>query len=153
MEAHWLMKSEPDSFSIDTLKKRPRQTEAWDGVRNYQARNFMRRMEIGDRVFFYHSSCEIPGIVGLMRVVAAAYPDPTQFDRNHHHYDPASKREEPRWSLVDVRFERKLKRIISLEELRGHAKQLSAFALLTPGSRLSVLPVRPEHWDYILALE
>ncbi|MDB5987556.1 MAG: thymocyte nuclear protein 1-like [Nevskia sp.] len=151
--AYWLMKSEPDTFSIDDLAQRPRQIEAWDGVRNYQARNFMRAMKAGDHAFFYHSSCAEPGIAGLMRVAVEAYPDPTQFDRKHHHYDPASKPEEPRWSLVDMQFERKLKRIISLTELRAHAAQLPGFVLLIKGSRLSVQPVRAEHWDYILKLE
>jgi predicted RNA-binding protein with PUA-like domain len=151
--AHWLMKSEPDTFSIDDLAKRPRQTEAWDGVRNYQARNFMRRMKKGDRIFFYHSNCAVPGIAGLMRVVSEAYPDPTQFDTKHHHYDPASKPEEPRWSLVDVQFDRKLKRLISLAELREHEARLPGFQLLMKGSRLSVIPLRDEHWDYILKLE
>jgi predicted RNA-binding protein with PUA-like domain len=151
--AFWLMKSEPDSFSIDNLQQRPKLTEAWDGVRNYQARNFMRQMKLGDKAFFYHSSCEVPGVAGIMRVSAEAYPDPTQFDPRHHHYDPASKREEPRWSLVDMKFERKLKRVISLTELREHEKQLQGFRLLERGSRLSVIPVRPEHWEYILGLE
>jgi predicted RNA-binding protein with PUA-like domain len=151
--AFWLMKSEPDSFSIDNLQQRPKQTEAWDGVRNYQARNFMRQMKLGDKAFFYHSSCEVPGIAGIMRVSAEAYPDPTQFDPKHHHYDPASKREEPRWSLVDMKFERKLKRVISLTELREHEQQLLGFRLLERGSRLSVIPVRPEHFKYILGLE
>lgn len=151
--AYWLMKSEPDTFSIDDLVSRPRQTEAWDGVRNYQARNFMRRMKQGDRIFFYHSNCAIPGIVGLMRVAAEAYPDPTQFDKKHHHYDPASKPEEPRWSLVEVQFERKLKRLISLTELREHEAQLPGLQLLRKGSRLSVIPLRDDHWDYILKLE
>ncbi len=151
--AFWLMKSEPDAFSIDDLRQRPKQTESWDGVRNYQARNFMRQMKLGDQAFFYHSSCEVPGIVGVMRVVAEAYPDPTQFDPKNHHYDPASKREEPRWSLVDMKFERKLKRVIGLTELREHEQKLQGLRLLERGSRLSVIPVRPEHWTYILGLE
>jgi len=151
--AYWLMKSEPDAFSIDDLRQRPKQTESWDGVRNYQARNFMRQMKLGDQAFFYHSSCEVPGVVGIMRVVAEAYPDPTQFIPGHHHYDPASKREEPRWSLVDMKFERQLKRVISLTELREHEKKLQGLRLLERGSRLSVIPVRPEHWAYILGLE
>jgi predicted RNA-binding protein with PUA-like domain len=151
--AYWLMKSEPASFSIDDLRGRPRQTESWDGVRNYQARNFMRQMKIGDRAFFYHSSCDEPGIVGLMKVVAEAYPDPTQFDRGHHHYDPASKPEEPRWSLVDMQFERKLKHIIALSTLREHEAKLPNFRLLARGARLSVMPVTPAQWDYILKLE
>ncbi|MDB5978584.1 MAG: hypothetical protein JWR07_5344 [Nevskia sp.] len=151
--AYWLMKSEPDSFSIDDLQRRPKKIEAWDGVRNYQARNFMRQMKLGDQAFFYHSSCEVPGIVGLMKVTAEAYPDPTQFEPKHHHYDPASKPEEPRWSLVDMKFERKLKRVITLTELREHESKLSNFRLLARGTRLSVLPVTPAQWDYILKLE
>ena len=150
----WLMKSEPDTFSIDDLARRPKQTEPWDGVRNYQARNFMRdRMQIGDGVFFYHSNCETPGIVGLARIASKAYPDPTQFIKGHHHEDPGSKPEEPRWLLVDVKFERKLKRVISLQELKALEAQLPGFQLLMRGNRLSILPVRPEHWDFILALE
>lgn len=151
--AYWLMKSEPDTFSIDDLARRPRQIEPWDGVRNYQARNFMRQMQVGDQAFFYHSSCEVPGVAGLMKVAAAAYPDPTQFDPKHDHYDPASKQEEPRWSLVDMKFERKLERIITLTELREHEKKLQGLRLLERGSRLSVIPVKPEHWAYILKLE
>ncbi len=151
--AHWLMKSEPDTFSIDDLAARPRQTESWDGVRNYQARNFMRAMRKGDTALFYHSNCEQPAIVGLMRVVTEAYPDPTQFDRKHDHYDPKSKPEEPRWSLVDVQFERKLKRAITLTELRAHVDALAGFALLMKGSRLSVMPVRAEHFAHLLKLE
>jgi predicted RNA-binding protein with PUA-like domain len=152
--AFWLMKSEPDAFSIDDLASRPKGLEPWNGVRNYQARNFMRdEMEIGDHAFFYHSSCEEPGIVGLMRIASRAYPDPTQFDRKSPYYDPKSTPEEPRWFLVDVRFERRLARNITLTELRRHEKDLRGLPLLARGSRLSVIPVRPEHWDYIVALE
>ncbi|MDE0856284.1 MAG: EVE domain-containing protein [Nevskia sp.] len=151
--AYWLMKSEPDVFSIDDLKNRPRGTEAWDGVRNYQARNFMRQMKKGDQAFFYHSSCEVPGIAGLMKVAAEAYPDPTQFDPKNAHYDAASKPEEPRWSLVEMKFERKLKRVITLTELREHESRLQNFRLLARGTRLSVLPVTPAQWEYILKLE
>jgi len=147
------MKSEPDTFSIDHLAKRPGKTEAWDGVRNYQARNFMRSMSRGDEVFFYHSNCDEPGIVGLMRVRTEAYPDPTQFDSKHAHYDPGSKPEEPRWSLVEVEFVRKLRRTLTLNELRGHAERLKGLALVMRGSRLSVMPVRPEQWKFILSLE
>jgi predicted RNA-binding protein with PUA-like domain len=151
---HWLMKSEPDTFSIDDLARRPNQTEAWDGVRNYQARNFIRdQMHVGDGVFFYHSSCAEPGIVGLARVASKGYPDPTQFDPDHHHYDPGSKPEEPRWYLVDVKLERKLKRVITLTELREHESELQGMVLLARGSRLSVQPVRAEHWHRILKLE
>lgn len=147
------MKSEPDVFSIDDLKNRPRGTEAWDGVRNYQARNFMRQMKKGDQAFFYHSSCEVSGIAGLMKVAAEAYPDPTQFDPKNAHYDAASKPEEPRWSLVEMKFERKLKRVITLTELREHESRLQNFRLLARGTRLSVLPVTPAQWEYILKLE
>lgn len=152
--AYWLMKSEPDSFSIDDLQKRPQQVEAWDGVRNYQVRNMMRdQMRVGDQAFFYHSSCEVPGIYGLMTIASAAYPDPTQFDPKHHHYDAGSKPQEPRWLLVEVKFLRKLKRPITLSELRKHASKLKGFRLLMAGNRLSVLPVQPGHWHYILQLE
>jgi predicted RNA-binding protein with PUA-like domain len=151
--AYWLMKSEPDAFSVDDLAKRPKQTEPWSGVRNYQARNFMRQMKLGDQAFFYHSSCDEVGVVGVMRVVAEAYPDPTQFDPKDAHYDPKSKREQPSWDLVEVKLERKLKRVIGLAELRGHDKKLQGLRLLMPGSRLSVIPVAPAHWDYILKLE
>lgn len=151
---YWLMKSEPDCFSIDDLAKRPKKTEAWDGVRNYQARNFMRDgMKVGDGVFFYHSNCEIPGIVGLATIASTAYPDPTQFIADHEHYDPTAKPEEPRWLLVDVKFQRKLKRTISLAELKAQEDRLPGFQLLMKGNRLSIIPVRAEHWDYILTLE
>ncbi|HZP66838.1 MAG TPA: EVE domain-containing protein [Rudaea sp.] len=148
---HWLMKSEPDEFSIEDLARKKR--EPWTGVRNYQARNFMRDgMRAGDGVFFYHSSCEVPGIAGLAEVASAAYPDPTQFDPRSDYFDAASKRESPRWFLVDVKFKRKLKRVIPLTELKAHAA-LRDFVLLKPGNRLSVLPVSKAHWDFILALE
>lgn len=151
---HWLMKSEPESFSIDDLKARPQQTEPWDGVRNYQARNFMRDgMQVGDAVFFYHSNCAVPGIYGLATIASTAYPDPTQFIPGHHHQDPSSKPEEPRWLLVDVKYHRHLKRCISLEELKRMEAQLPGFQLLMRGTRLSVIPVRPEHWATIMALE
>jgi predicted RNA-binding protein with PUA-like domain len=150
---YWLMKSEPDCFSIDDLASRPKQTEMWDGVRNYQVRNMFRdQMKKGDKAFFYHSSCEVPGVVGVMTIASNAYPDPTQFDPKHDHYDPKSKPEEPRWLLVDVKFERKLKKPVTLSMLREHEKQLKGLLVLAPGTRLSVTPVRREHWDYILAL-
>jgi predicted RNA-binding protein with PUA-like domain len=147
---YWLMKTEPDEFSIDDLSKK--KIEPWTGVRNYQARNFMRDMKPGDGVFFYHSSCEVPGVAGLAEVATEAYPDPTQFDRKSDYYDAASKREEPRWSLVDVRFKRKLKRVIPLAELKDR-RELEGFALLARGNRLSVLPVSKAQWDFILGLE
>jgi predicted RNA-binding protein with PUA-like domain len=148
---HWLMKSEPDAFSIDDLKRKKR--EAWDGVRNYQARNFMRDgMRIGDGVFFYHSNCAEPGIVGLAEVGSDAYPDPSQFDPKSKYFDPGSSRDNPRWMLVDVTFVRKLKRTITLDELKNHPK-LEAMPLLRKGNRLSVMPVEAADWKYILTLE
>jgi predicted RNA-binding protein with PUA-like domain len=149
--AHWLMKSEPEEFSIDDLAARGR--EPWTGVRNYQARNFMRdAMRVGDGVFFYHSNCAVPGIVGTARVASAAYADPTQFDPQSDYFDPKSSPEAPRWQMVDVAFERKLPRTISLDELRQHAAALGDFPLLARGNRLSVLPVTRAQWDSILAL-
>jgi predicted RNA-binding protein with PUA-like domain len=147
---YWLMKTEPDEFSIDDLAKK--KIEPWTGVRNYQARNFMREMQAGDGVLFYHSSCEVPGVAGIAEVAATAYPDPTQFDKKSDYYDAASKREEPRWSLVDVKYKRKLKRVIPLSELKDR-NELEGFALLARGNRLSVLPVTKPQWDFILGLE
>ena len=148
---YWLMKSEPKAFSIDDLKSR--KCEPWDGVRNYQARNFMRdQMHVGDEVLFYHSNCALPGIVGLAKVASAAYPDPTQFDPNNPHFDAASKPEQPRWMLVDVAFVRKLKRVITLRELQA-MPVLEGLALVRKGNRLSVMPVETAHWHAIMALE
>ena len=149
---YWLMKSEPDAFSIDDLEKVG--TEPWNGVRNYQARNFMRSMQVGDGVLFYHSNCKEPGIVGTATVASAAYPDDTQFNPKSDYYDPKSTREEPRWSLVDVKFERKLKRTITLNEIKQHADDLGeGFALIQRGTRLSVLPVTAAQWKFLLSLE
>ena len=148
---YWLMKSEPDEFSIDALERVG--TEPWGGVRNYQARNFMRQMKVGDGVLFYHSSCAVPGVVGIARVAVEAYPDPLQFDRKSDYYDAASKQEEPRWDRVDVAFERKLSRTITLEGIRQHDDALGDFALTRRGNRLSVLPVTAAQWKLILALE
>jgi predicted RNA-binding protein with PUA-like domain len=148
---HWLMKSEPDAFSIDDLKRRKR--EPWDGVRNYQARNFMRDgMRPGDPVFFYHSNCAEPGIVGIAKVATDAYPDPSQFDPDSKYFDPASSRAEPRWMLVDVAFVRKLKRTITLKELQARP-ELAGMALVRKGNRLSVMPVAADEWQAVLALE
>ncbi|MBL8299524.1 MAG: EVE domain-containing protein [Rhodanobacteraceae bacterium] len=148
---YWLMKSEPEEFSIDALAKK--KLEPWNGVRNYQARNFMRDdMKIGDGVLFYHSNCDEPGVVGLAEIRSDAYPDPTQFDPKSDYYDAASKREEPRWLLVDVGFKRKLKRTITLAELKDKP-ELQDLALVRKGNRLSVLPVAKNEWDYILSLE
>ncbi len=147
------MKSEPSSFSVDDLLNRPGRTEPWDGVRNFQARNLIRdEMKPGDPAFFYHSSCAEPGIAGIMEVASPAYADPTAFDPRHHHYDPDSDPDAPRWLLVDVRLLRKLRRVITLEEMKRYPA-LSGLALLKRGNRLSVMPVSPEHWEFILALE
>ena len=149
---YWLMKSEPDAFSIDDLQRVG--TEPWTGVRNYQARNNMRAMQVGDGVLFYHSSCDVPGIVGVATVASAPYPDPTQFDKKSDYHDPKATREQPRWELVDVTFERKLKRTIPLEEIRQHTDELGeGFALTQRGSRLSVLPVAAAQWKLLLSLE
>ena len=147
------MKSEPDVFSIDDLKNRPKQTEPWDGVRNYQARNMLRdEMKKGDLSFFYHSSCEVPGITGIMEIVKEGYPDLAAFNPKHKYYDPKSKPENPTWYLVNVIFKRKLKRVITLTELRNK-EQLHNMKLLQKGNRLSVMPVTKKEWDYILGLE
>ena len=151
---HWLMKSEPDVFGIEHLENRPNKTEPWDGVRNYQARNFMRdEMKKGDRVFFYYSNCKEPGIVGIAEVAKESYPDHTAFDPESKYYDPKSDPDKPRWFMVDVKFVRRLKRTITLQELKDHADALPGFPLLQKGSRLSVMPVSDEAWEYILGLE
>ena len=150
---YWLMKSEPEEFSIDDLKSRPGKREPWDGVRNYQARNMMRdEMKKGDRIFFYHSNCQVPGIVGIAKVVKESYPDPTAFDPQDRHYDPKSDPDNPRWYLVDVGFVKKFKRTLSLAELREQEQALEGFALLRRGNRLSVMPVDEAHWQHILGL-
>ena len=152
---YWLLKSEPQSFSIDALREATRQTTAWDGVRNYQARNMLRdAMKKGDCAFFYHSSCEVPGIAGIVSIVKAGYPDATAFDRGHHHYDSASKPDSPRWFVVDVKLVRRFERVITLACLNRHAnKALKDFVLLRRGNRLSVMPVTLKEWDFILTLE
>ena len=152
---YWLLKSEPDSFSIDALRKAPKQTTAWDGVRNYQARNMLRdSIKRGDSAFFYHSSCEVPGIAGIVRIDKGGYPDATAFDSAHPHYDADSNHNEPRWFVVDVKLVRKFQRVIPLDELREHReKALKDFVLLQRGNRLSVMPVTHKEWDFILTLE
>lgn len=148
---YWLMKSEPEEFSIDALAKK--KTEPWNGVRNYQARNYMRNdMKVGDGVLFYHSNCDEPGVVGLAEIRSEAYPDPTQFDPKSDYHDPGSRREEPRWLLVDVGYKRKLRRTISLAELKGKP-ELEELALVKKGNRLSIMPVSKNAWDFILSLE
>ncbi|MCZ8252802.1 MAG: EVE domain-containing protein [Hylemonella sp.] len=149
MRNYWLMKSEPDEVSVDDALAAPRATVAWTGVRNYQARNFMRdAMRVGDGVLFYHSSCAEPGVVGIAQVVSTAYPDPTQFDPASPYYDAASKPEAPRWLLVDVQVLRKT-RNLTLPELRADPA-LAELRVLQKGNRLSITPVEPRHWRHIL---
>jgi predicted RNA-binding protein with PUA-like domain len=149
---YWLMKSEPEAFSIDDLARAPKQTTSWDGVRNYQARNFMRSMKVGDEVLFYHSNADPPAVVGIARVVRTSYPDPTQFDPHDTHYDPDSNPKEPRWEMVDIRLMRRFKAPLPLDRLRQEP-QLKQMELLRKGSRLSVQPVRLKEWKAILRLE
>ena len=151
--ACWLFKSEPASFGIDDLAVADRQTTSWDGVRNYQARNFLRdQVQIDDQVLFYHSGIATPGIVGIATVIRAGYPDPTAFDPASDYYDPKSRQDQPRWFAVDIRMDRKLDRTITLTELKQQS-DLQGFQLIARGNRLSVLPVTPEQWTAILKLE
>ncbi|HET6603453.1 MAG TPA: EVE domain-containing protein [Xanthomonadaceae bacterium] len=148
----WLVKSEPADFSIADLERVGR--EPWTGVRNYQARNYMRDdMRVGDPVLLYHSSCPEPGVAGVARVASAAYPDPTQFERRSDYYDPKSTRQAPRWQLVEVEFVRRLGRIIGLDEIRAQSGRLGEIALLQRGNRLSVMPLTRRQFDQILRLE
>ncbi len=148
---YWLLKSEPSSFSLAHLRARPGSREPWDGVRNYQARNHMRAMKTGDKAFFYHSSCAVPGIAGIVRIVREAYPDPSALNPASPYYDPRATVDEPRWSMVDVQFERAFEPEIGLQELRAH-EELSGMAILRRGNRLSVTPVNAEEWNVILSL-
>lgn len=148
---YWLMKSEPSVFSIDDLAKSPSQTTCWDGVRNYQARNFMRSMAAGDQVLFYHSNADPPEVVGVAEVVKTAYADPTQFEKKHKHYDPGSDPFNPRWEMVDIKYVRKFLRPVTLDQLRKEIR-LNGMVLLQKGSRLSVQPVSPLEWGHILRL-
>ena len=152
---YWLFKSEPDVFSIDDLARRPNKTAAWDGVRNYQVRNMLRdSIRKGDQGFFYYSSCDVPGIAGIVSIEKNGYPDATQFDDKDDHYDAGARRDDPRWYVVDVKLKRKFGRIITLEELRRHADtKLKGLALLTRGNRLSVMPVNAKDWQFIVSLE
>jgi predicted RNA-binding protein with PUA-like domain len=152
---YWLMKTEPSSFNVEDLAAAPCRMTCWDGVRNYQARNMLRdEMRRGDEAFLYYSSTEVPGIAAIMQIVKEGYPDPTAFDRKDHHYDPGSDPKNPRWFMVDVQLKRRLAHLISLEELRAHArKELKGMVLLRPGNRLSVTPVEAAHWKFILSLE
>ncbi|XP_036600289.1 thymocyte nuclear protein 1 [Trichosurus vulpecula] len=165
---YWLMKSEPESrlekgidvkFGIEDLKAQPKQTACWDGVRNYQARNFLRAMKLGEEAFFYHSNCKEPGIAGLVKIVKEAYPDHTQFEKNSPHYDPSSKKDNPKWSMVDVQFIRMTKRFIPLAELKVHHQAhkanggpLENMALFTR-QRLSVQPLTQGEFEFVLSLE
>jgi predicted RNA-binding protein with PUA-like domain len=145
---YWLMKSEPDDVSIDDLAGMPRKTVAWYGVRNYQARNFMRdQMQVGDLAFFYHSSCAEPGIAGIVKVSKAAYPDKTQFDKKSPYYDPKATPDMPRWMNVEVTFLEKT-RLIPLPELHSHS-ELATMRVLAKGNRLSITPVDPREWAFI----
>jgi predicted RNA-binding protein with PUA-like domain len=149
---YWLLKTEPESFSIQDLAKAPKKTTCWDGVRNYQARNFLRdEMKVGDRVLLYHSSTEAPAIVGTATVVREGYADPTAWDKKDHHYDPASTPENPRWCMVDIRLEQIFKEPLPLSQLRGIAA-LKEMELLRKGSRLSVQPVRKGEFEAVLKL-
>lgn len=148
---YWLMKSEPSTFSIDDLIGSPSRTTCWDGVRNYQARNFMRSMAVGDQALFYHSNADPPAVVGIAEVVKTAYPDPTQFDKKDKHYDPESNPSQPRWDMVDIKYVRKFRRPVTLDELRKETT-LKGMVLLKKGSRLSVQPVTPQEWKHILRL-
>lgn len=151
---HWLVKSEPTVFSVDDLAECPDQTRWWKHVRNYQARNFMRDdMQPGDRVFFYHSNTDMPAIVGLAEIVSAAYPDADAFDPESRYFDPKSDPENPRWFLVDIRLISKLDQPISLRTIKEHMEALGDIPLIRRGNRLSVMPVAPHQWDYIMALQ
>lgn len=151
--AYWLMKSEPDEFSIDDLQQCKNKTETWDGIRNYQARNFLRdKVKLGDTVFFYHSSCKVPGIVGLATVSSAPYIDQSAFDQTSAYFDAKSSIDNPRWVAVDLTYKSKFKRIITLAELKADPN-LAKMVLVSKGARLSVQPVTQQEFDYILSLE
>jgi predicted RNA-binding protein with PUA-like domain len=152
---YWLFKTEPDTFGVEQLAAAPRRTAPWDGVRNYQARNFLRDdCRRGDKGFLYHSSCAEPGIAAIVRVVRGGYPDPSALDRRHRYYDADSDAENPRWYAIDVQLEKRLPRLITLAELRAHESgALRGMRLLMRGNRLSVLPVDAVHWHFILSLE
>ena len=149
---YWLMKSEPSTFGIDDLAQRPGKKEFWDGVRNYQARNSLRAMKKGDLAFFYHSSADPTGVAGIVKIVGEARPDATALDPKNDHHDPKSTAANPIWYGVDIKLERKLKRIVTLADLKAQ-KSLQGMTLLRPGNRLSVMPVEKKHWDAVLKLE
>jgi predicted RNA-binding protein with PUA-like domain len=149
---YWLLKSEPDCFSIDDLSKRPKQTAPWDGVRNYQVRNMLRDdMKKGDLGFFYHSSCTPPGIAGIVEIVKEGYPDNTAWNLDSDHYDPKSTPENPRWYMVDVKLVVKFPRLITLDEIKRHPK-LESMLINRKGNRLSITPVTPAEWNVIIKM-
>lgn len=152
---YWLFKSEPSAFSIDDLASAPRKTTCWDGVRNYQARNFMRDdMKKGDLVLYYHSSCDKTGVAGIAEIVRESYVDHTALDEHDAHFDPKSTADAPRWFMVDIKLKRKFSHVIPLSELRKHERsRLKDFALLRKGNRLSILPVTKKQWDFIVSME
>ncbi len=147
--AYWLMKTEPEAFSLEDLQARGQ--EPWDGIRNYQARNFLRSMHPGDGVFIYHSRVTVPGIVGTAEIVSTARPDPTQFDPQSHYYDPGSSLDKPRWDLVDVAYRRRFAHSISLESLR-HMPEFADSPIVRKGNRLSILPITEAQWQHILGI-
>ncbi|MGB5063605.1 MAG: EVE domain-containing protein [Candidatus Competibacter sp.] len=152
--SYWLLKSEPRAFGVTNLESAPDQTTHWEGVRNYQARNFLRDdLCLGDQAFFYHSGTTNPAVMGIVEVVRAGYPDETAFDPGSPYHDPASTPDQPRWYRVDVRLVRRLYRPISLAELKRHPEALGEFTLLRRGNRLSVLPVTAAQWAFVLTLE
>lgn len=152
MIRHWLFKSEPETFSIDHLSKRPKQTEPWNGVRNFQVRNMLRDdIKLGDEGFFYHSSCQPPGIVGIIKVVKEGYPDDTQWDSRSPYFDARSTPEKPYWYMVDVKLVKKFPRMITLEELRSNTK-LKTMIILRPGNRLSITSVTVQEWKEVLKM-
>lgn len=147
---YWLMKSEPDTYSVDDLAKKPQKTDGWEGVRNFQARNFMRdEMDCDDLAFFYHSSCAVPGIAGIMRIAKTAYPDLTALNPESPYYDPRSTRQNPRWFQVDVQLIQRFKNLIPLTVLKKNPKLINMICL-RPGNRLSITPVTAKEWDVIL---
>lgn len=150
---HWLMKTEPTTFGIDDLAKAPRRRSRWDGVRNYQVRNMIRdEMKKGDLAFLYHSSCEVPGIYGVVRIVRESYPDPTAFDPRDAHFDPKSDPAAPTWFMVDVELVKRFAKPVTLENLKANARALEDLIVLRRGNRLSITPVTPTQWRKVLAL-
>ena len=150
---YWLMKSEPSTFGIDALARAKNRTTGWDGVRNFQARNYLREMKKGDLAFFYHSSCDVPGVAGIVTVSREAYPDTTAFDAADDHYDADSDPEKPRWYAVNVKLVTKFDRVITLDELRAHAgDELKNMIVLKRGNRLSITPVTKSEWEFITSL-